>query len=270
MKAIIKVNETNIRFSGAFVSLTDMARATDGDAKRLISRWLRNSNTIDFLGQLEMRVGNKDFKVPEFEAFKKQSGLNSFSLSVDEWRTKTDAILIKSVKGRYGGTYGHRYIAYHFANWISNAFYISFLQEYDQLLEEKYGPKAIDHQVKRRLAAINHHLHTDAIKANLLVRIRKADQKYVYASEVDMLNIAVFGMTAKQYNAMKGEVPGNLRDSATKEQLWTLMNLQVLNAEYMQQGYAPDVRTAMIKEKAEDLMIQAERFGVERLLKKKN
>ena len=195
-KLIVKDTEVNIlKVNGEdYICLTDMMRAKDGDF--FITDWLRNRNTLEFIGIWE-KVYNPNFNYGEFAIIKNQSGLNSFKISVKEFVARTNAISVQAKAGRYGGTYAHKDIAFEFAMWISPEFKVYIVKEFQRLKEEEQ--KLIDWSAKRELSKINYRIHTDAIKHNLiLAEITKAQASIIYANEADVLNVAMFGMTAKQ------------------------------------------------------------------------
>lgn len=212
-----------------YISLTDIARYKDADSTDdLIRNWLRNRNTIEFLGIWE-QLNNAGFKPVEFDGFRKQAGLNSFTLTPKQWIEKTGAIGIISKQGRYGGTFAHKDIAFEFASWVSVEFKLYLIKEFQRLKEVE--AKQLGWDIKRNLAKINYRIHTDAIKTNLIPPELKPWQiNLVYASEADVLNLALFGMTAKEWQTKNPGADGNIRDMATAAQLVCLSNLENLNA----------------------------------------
>jgi hypothetical protein len=209
-----------------FISLTDMLKAKDGDF--FISDWLRNRNTLEYLGIWE-RIHNPDFNYGEFATITQQAGLNSYKISVKEWVAKTQAIGIRAKAGRYGGTYAHQDIAFEFGMWISAEFKIYLVKEFQRLKEAE--SKDLEWNVKRQLTKINYRIHTDAIKENLIPQGLTAQQiSFVYANEADVLNVALFGKTAKQWRDENPDKKGNIRDYANVSQLVCLANLENLNA----------------------------------------
>lgn len=220
-----------------YISLTDIARFRDADATDdLIRNWLRNRNTIEFVGIWE-QLNNPGFKPVEFDGFRKQAGLNSFTLTPKQWIGQTGAIGIVSKPGRYGGTFAHLDIALEFASWISVEFKLYLIKEFQRLKEDER--KTLDWDVRRNLAKINYRIHTDAIKGNLIpATLTKAQASHVYANEADVLNVALFGMTAKQWRDENPGVKGNIRDDANGAQLVCLSNLESLNAQLIKQGMA--------------------------------
>ena len=211
-----------------------MLKAKDGDF--FISDWLRNRNTVEFLGIWES-INNPNFNYGEFAIIKSQVGLNSYKISVKEWVEKTNAIGLKARAGRYGGTHAHKDIAFEFGMWISPEFKIYLLKEFQRLKEEENERLRLGWDVKRTLARINYRVHTDAIKANLIPSyISKSAADVVYANEADVLNMALFGKTAKDWRDRNPKTEGNIRDYSTVEQLVVLANLESLNAEFIRQG----------------------------------
>ncbi|NBP05162.1 MAG: KilA-N domain-containing protein [Bacteroidetes bacterium] len=217
-----------------FISLTDMVKAKDGDF--FISDWLRNRNTVEFLGIWET-VYNPNFNYGEFAIIKSQAGLNNYKISVKEWVEKTNAIGLKASAGRYGGTFAHSDIAFEFGMWISAEFKIYLIKEFQRLKADENNRLKLEWNLQRTLAKVNYHIHTDAIKERLLpVTLTKAQINYVYANEADMLNVALFGMTSREWRERNDDKAGNLRDWATVEQLVVLSNLESINAVLIQQG----------------------------------
>ena len=211
-----------------FISLTDMLKAKDGDF--FISDWLRNRNTVEYLGIWES-INNPSFNYGEFAIIKSQVGLNSYKISVKDWVEKTDAVGIKATTGRYGGTYAHPDIAFEFGMWISPEFKIYLIKEFQRLKEDESNRLNLEWNFQRTLAKVNYHIHTDAIKQNIIPQlIDKSKSNFVYASEADLLNVALFGITAKQWREQNPNFEGNIRDEATIEQLVVLSNLESLNS----------------------------------------
>ena len=212
-----------------YLCLTDMLKAKDGDF--FITDWLRNRNTLEYIGIWE-KVYNPSFNYGEFAIIKSQAGLNSFKISVKEFVEKTNATSIQAKAGRYGGTYAHKDIAFEFAMWISPEFKIYIVKEFQRLKAEEQ--KLLGWSAKRELAKINYRIHTDAIKQNLIPpELSPAQKSFVYADEADMLNVAMFGMTAKQWREANQDLKGNIRDYATINQLICLSNMENLNAVFI-------------------------------------
>lgn len=237
-KIIVKETEISIITieNEDYISITDMLKAKDGDF--FISDWLRNRNTVEFLGIWE-HLNNPNFNYGEYALIKSKAGLHNYKISVKEWVEKTNAIGLKATAGRYGGTYAHKDIAFEFGMWISAEFKIYLIKEFQRLKEQE--KKQLGWDIKRNLAKINYIIHTDAIKENLIPKeITKAEQ--IYASEADVLNIALFGMTAKEWQENNKDKKGNIRDYANVSQLVCLSNLENLNALFINDGLAQDKR----------------------------
>ena len=216
-----------------YISLTDMVRNVENGVA-LIEKWLRNKNTIEFLGIWE-EMYNADFNSTEFEGIKNEAGFNRFILSVKQWVNKTNSIGIVAKAGRYGGTYAHKDIAFEFASWVSPYFKLYLIKEFERLKEEEQ--KQLGWDIKRNLAKINYKIHTDAIKNKLVPeKLSKERINYIYASEADILNVALFGMTAKEWRESNSELKGNMRDYADISQLVCLSNLENLNAVFINEG----------------------------------
>jgi len=216
-----------------YISLTDMVRNIE-NGLALIEKWLRNKNTIEFLGIWE-EMYNPDFNSLEFEGIKNEAGLNRFVLSVKQWVEKTNSIGIVAKAGRYGGTYAHKDIAFEFASWVSPYFKLYLIKEFERLKEEEQ--KKLGWDIKRNLAKINYRIHTDAIKNNLIPeKLPKEKINFIYANEADILNMALFGMTAKEWRDENPNLKGNIRDYADISQLVCLSNLENLNAVFINEG----------------------------------
>jgi hypothetical protein len=229
-----------------FISLTDMLQAKDGDY--LITDWLRNRNTVEFLGIWE-QVHNPKFNYGEFAIIRSKAGLNTFRPSVKEWVHQTNAIGLVARPGRYGGTYAHKDIAFEFGMWISPEFKIYLIKEFQRLKEAE--AKEIGWDIRRNLAKINYRIHTDAIKQNLVPQQLTGSQvNAVYASEADVLNMALFGKTAKQWRQEHPNNKGNIRDDANAAQLVCLANLETLNAHFIQQGLGQAERLQLLNQTA--------------------
>ena len=231
-----------------FISLTDMLKAKDGDF--FISDWLRNRNTVEYLGIWES-IYNPLFNYGEFAIIKSQAGLNSYKISVKDWVEKTNAIGLKATAGRYGGTYAHPDIAFEFGMWISPHFKIYLIKEFQRLKDEENDRLKLNWDLQRTLAKVNYHIHTDAIKENLIpAEITKQQANFVYASEADILNVALFGMTAKQWRDTNPDKKGNIRDYAIIEQLVVLSNMESINALLIQQGLPQNERLIQLNKVA--------------------
>ena len=236
--AKITVQNTNITIINVdgddYVSLTDLARHKSDEPNAVIGNWMRNRNTIEFLGIWES-LYNPDFKPTEFEGFKKEAGLNAFTLSPKKWIETTNAIGLISKSGRYGGTYAHKDIAFKFASWISVEFELYIVKEFQRLKAEEQ--RLIGWSAKRELSKINYRIHTDAIKQNLIpAEVTKAQASIIYANEADVLNVAMFGQTAKQWREANPNLKGNIRDYASVNELICLSNMESLNAVFIEQG----------------------------------
>jgi len=218
-----------------YISLTDIARHKNQDrSDDLVRNWLRNRNTVEFLGIWES-LNNPDFNSVEFDGFRIQAGLNSFTLTPKQWIQKTCAIGIVSKAGRYGGTYAHKDIAFEFASWISVKFKLYLIKEFQRLKNEEL--KQLGWDIRRNLTKINYRIHTDAIKEHLIPQeLSRKQINLVYASEADLLNMALFGVTAKQWRDENPKEKGNIRDFANVSQLVCLANLENLNAHFIQEG----------------------------------
>ncbi len=227
-----------------YISLTDMLKAKDGDF--FISDWLRNRNTVEYLGIWES-VYNPDFNYGEFATIKSQAGLNSYKISVKEWVAKTNAIGLKAKAGRYGGTYAHPDIAFEFGMWISPQFKIYLIKEFQRLKSEENNKLKLEWDLQRTLAKVNYKIQTDAIKENLIPQKISSKQKsFVYADEADLLNVALFGITAKTWREKNPEQKGNIRDYATLEQLVVLSNMESINALLIRQGLPQSERLSQL------------------------
>ena len=224
--SVVKYNEED------YISLTDMARSQLQE--HIIFRWLSLKSTIEYLGEWEM-LYNPDFNCTEFGTIKNAAGSNNFVLSVKTWIERTGAIGIRSKAGRYGGTYAHRDIAYHFGMWISPKFQLLLVKEYQRLKTEEQ--RLLGWSAKRELSKINYRIHTDAIKQNLIpMEVTPMQASIIYANEADVLNVAMFGMTAKQWREANPELKGNIRDYATINELICLSNMENLNAVFIEQN----------------------------------
>jgi hypothetical protein len=231
-----------------FISLTDMLQAKDGDF--FISDWLRNRNTVEFLGIWEA-VHNPNFNYGEFAIIKTRAGLNNYKLSVKEWIESTQAIGLKATAGRYGGTYAHKDIAFEFGMWISAEFKVYLIKEFQRLKDEENNSTQAEWNLQRMLSKINYRIHTDAIKEKLIPPvITKTQSMMVYATEADLLNMALFGQTAATWRLYNVQKKGNIRDEATLEQLVVLTNLESINALLIRQGLSQGERLQKLNEVA--------------------
>ena len=226
---------TVLRFKESdFISLTDIAKRKSDEPSAVIGNWIRNRNTIEYLGIWET-LYNPDFKLLEFEGFRKEAGLNAFTLSPQKWVITTNAAGICVKSGRYGGTYAHKDIAFKFASWISVEFELYLYKEFQRLKEEEQ--KQLGWSAKRELAKLNYRIHTDAIKQNLIPpELDRRKTSIVYANEADVLNVAMFGMTAQEWREANPDKKGNIRDYANINELICLSNLESLNAVFINDG----------------------------------
>lgn len=226
-----------------FISLTDMARYRDAERTNyIIQNWMRTRNAIEFCGLWE-QMNNPLFKSIEFDAFKNEAGLNSFTLTPQKWIEATNAIGIISKSGRYGGTFAHKDIAFEFATWLSTPFKFFLIKEFQRLKEEESDRLKLGWNLQRTLAKVNYHIHTDAIKENLIpAELTTKQASFVYASEADLLNVALFGITAAEWRTQNPDAEGNIHDQASLEQLVVLSNLESINAVLIHQGIQPTER----------------------------
>ncbi|MBR3426009.1 MAG: KilA-N domain-containing protein [Neisseriaceae bacterium] len=254
---LVRINDED------YLCLTDMLKAKDGDF--FITDWLRNRNTLEYIGIWE-KVYNPNFNYGEFAIIKSQSGLNSFKISVKEFVAKTNAISLQAKAGRYGGTYAHKDIAFEFAMWISPEFKIYIVKEFQRLKEIEQAK--IGWSAKRELAKINYRIHTDAIAQNLIPpEISDKQKSFIYADEADILNVAMFGLTAKEWRDANPNLKGNIRDYATINQLICLSNLENLNAVFINDGLPQSQRLEKLNKIAIEQMKILENIENRKLLK---
>ncbi|MFQ7265794.1 MAG: KilA-N domain-containing protein [Paraprevotella clara] len=268
----IKVNGTEISVlfqanENDYICLTDMARYKD--LKRtdyIIQNWMRSRSTIEYIGVWE-QINNPDFNSIEFDGFRKESGLNNFTLTPKQWIEKTNAIGIVSKAGRYGGTYAHKDIAFNFGMWLSPTFQLYIVREYQRLKEAENNPLIQQWDVKRILSKTNYQLHTDAIKENIIPKltISKTKERIIYANEADMLNLALFGYTAKDWEEANPELAKklNMRDTASINQLVVLSNMESYNSEMIKNGIARDVRFSALHRMAKEQLQSLDRHNAE-------
>ncbi len=249
-----KANKTTIEVKGSsitvlsrkdedYISLTDIAKHKEPNRPdHVIQNWMRNRNTIEFLGVWE-RLNNADFNPLEFEGIRNKAGLNSFVLTPKQWIERTGAVGIISKAGRYGGTYAHKDIAFEFASWISVEFKLYLIKEFQRLKADENRRLSLAWNLNRTLTKLNYRIHTDAIKAHLIpAAITPAQATITYATEADVLNVALFGRTAKQWRDANPKLVGNMREYATVEQLLVLANIEGMNAEFIHMGLAQGER----------------------------
>lgn len=234
-----------------YISLTDIARHKDADnADDIIKNWMRNRNTIELLGLWEM-IYNPDFKPVEFDGFRKQAGLNSFVMTPKKWIETTHAIGIVSKAGRYGGTFAHKDIALEFTSWVSIEFKLYVIKEFQRLKEDESNRFALKWNLQRTISKINYRVHTDAIKENLIPgEITRQQASCIYADEADLLNMALFGLTATDWREANPAMKGNLRDYASLEQLVVLSNMESVNALLVRQGLSQSERLVLLNKTA--------------------
>lgn len=250
ISVVLQANEND------YICLTDMARYKDSERTNyIIQNWMRLRSTIEYLGVWE-QLNNPDFKSIEFDAFRNEAGLNSFTLTPKQWIEKTNAIGILSKAGRYGGTYAHKDIAFNFGMWLSPTFQLYIVKEYQRLKEAEADPLSKQWDVKRILSKTNYQLHTDAIKENIIPRlsISKAKEYIIYANEADMLNLALFGYTAKDWEEANPSLAKklNMRDTASINQLVVLSNMESYNSEIIKDGIPRDVRFNVLHRMAKE------------------
>ena len=256
--ATLKIREED------YICITDIAKYKDDAlANDIIKNWLRNRNTIEFLGVWE-QLNNPDFKPVEFDGFRKEAGLNSFTMSPTKWINGTNAIGLIVKSGRYGGTYAHKDIAFEFASWVSVEFKLYLIKEFQRLKEAEL--KQLGWDIRRNLTKLNYKIHTDAIKENLIPKeLNPAQINFVYASEADILNVALFGMTAKEWRDQNRDKKGNIRDEADVNQLVCLANMESLNAHFIHEGLSQKERVQKLNKIAIEQMRILSRKEVEKI-----
>ena len=239
-REIIKINSVEVSYQqygeGDYISLTDIARYKDNErSDYIIQNWLRNRNTLEFLGIWE-RINNPNFKSIEFDGLRQKAGLNSFSLTPQRWVSTVQAIGIVSKKGRGGGIYAHKDIAFEFASWVSAEFKLYLIKEFERLKSAEYVAEKLEWNARRLITKANYRIHTDAIKDNLPKGLSDKQVSITYANEGDVLNVALFGMTASEWRSRNKGKKGNIRDEATIQELVVLANIESYNAEMIRDG----------------------------------
>ncbi|RNC29225.1 MAG: hypothetical protein AWM53_00874 [Candidatus Dichloromethanomonas elyunquensis] len=237
-----------------YISLTDIARYKSDDPTATIQNWLRNKDTIEFLGLWE-QLNNPNFKHLEFEVFRNAAGANAFTLAAKKWIESTNAVGIVSKSGRYGGTFAHKDIAFEFASWISAEFKLYIIKDYQRLKADENSRLSLGWNLNRTLAKINYRIHTDAIKDVLIPPdVTPQKQNITYANEADILNVALFGMTAKEWRQANPDAKGNIRDEASLQQLIVLSNMESLNAAFIRQELSQKERLLRLNANAKQMM----------------
>ena len=270
VKEVIHANGIDIGiytedFQNEYISITDIARYKSDEPKDVIKNWMRGKDTLEFLGLWE-QLHNPYFKGVEFDSFRTQAGANAFTMSPKKWIGATNAMGIVSKAGRYGGTYAHSDIAFEFASWISPEFKLYIIKDYKRLKAEENSRLSLNWNLNRELSKLNYRIHTDAIKANLIPKeLTPAQISYTYASEADMLNVVLFGKTAKQWRDENQNETGNIRDQATIYQLLVLSNMESYNAILIQQGKSQAERMKLLHELAVQQMTTMSMLDLKKL-----
>lgn len=271
IKSVIHAKDTDIAVISTvgkedYISLTDIARYRSDEPNDVVKNWLRSKSTIEFLGLWE-QMNNPNFKPVEFDGFRNEAGANAFTMSPQKWINATNAIGIISKSGRYGGTFAHKDIAFEFASWISPEFKLYIIKDYQRLKEDEAYRLSLDWNVKRLISKANYRIHTEAVKDNLIPPdISKRQQGIIYASEADVLNVALFGQTAAEWRKANPEVKGNMRDYATIEQLLVLANLESANAMFIENGVEQSERVILLNQLAiKQMKTLSEAASVKRL-----
>lgn len=271
IKSVIHAKDTDIAVISAvgkedYISLTDIARYRSDEPKDVVKNWLRSKSTIEFLGLWE-QMNNPNFKGVEFDSFRNEAGSNAFTMSPQKWIKSTNAVGIISKSGNNGGTFAHKDIAFEFASWISPEFKLYIIKDYQRLKEDEAYRLSLDWNVKRLISKANYKIHTEAIKENLIPPdISKARQGFIYASEADVLNVALFGQTAAEWRKANPEAKGNMRDYATIEQLLVLANLESANAMFIENGMEQSERVILLNQLAiKQMKTLSEAASVKRL-----
>ena len=242
----IDISIYTLDFENEFLSLTDIAKYKSDDANATICNWMRNRETIEFLGIWES-LHNPDFKPLEFEGFRHQAGLNAFTMSPTKWINGVQAIGIVTKAGRYGGTYAHSDIALEFASWISAEFKLYIMKDYQRIKRDENSRLSLSWNLNREITKLNYRIHTDAVKAHLIPPDLTPEQiSYTYASEADLINVALLGRTAKQWRDANPNEKGNIRDQASLNQLLVLANMESYNAVLIEQGKPQPERLVLL------------------------
>jgi hypothetical protein len=237
-------------FVNDFISLTDIAKYKSDEPNDVIKNWMRSKDTIEFLGLWEL-LNNPNFKPVEFDGFKKEAGYNAFTMSPKKWIENTNAIGLISRAGRNGGTFAHKDIAFEFASWISAEFKLYIIKDYERLKQDETNRLSLAWNVKREISKLNYKIHTEAVKTYLITKeLSKYHQSITYASEADVLNVALFGMTAKEWREQNPDLKGNLRDYASIPQLLVLANMESYNAILIKQGIPQRERLLLLNKMA--------------------
>ncbi|MDD7510891.1 MAG: KilA-N domain-containing protein [Peptostreptococcaceae bacterium] len=259
-------------FKNDYISLTDIARYKNEDDPRfVIQNWMRNRNTLEFIGLWEI-LNNKDFNRVQFDTFKMEAGLNRFTMTPGKWIENTNAKGIVSKSGRYGGTYAHSDIALEFASWLSPEFKLYIIQDYKRLKSDETSKLSLTWNLHREISKINYKIHTDAIQIYLLNDLTDSQLGFQYASEADMLNVALFNKTAKQWRDENKDLKGNMRDYASLNELLVLSNMESYNAILIEKGLAQKERMIELRKLARTQLISLEKIGdssIKKLGKKK-
>lgn len=270
VKDLIHANGTDIRiyttdFENEFISLTDIAKYKSDDPYAVIQNWMRGKDVIEFLGLWE-KLHNPDFNPLEFDGFRSQAGSNSFTMSPQKWIKSTNAIGIVSKAGRFGGTYAHSDIAFEFASWISPEFKLYIIQDYKRLKTEESSRLSLNWNLNRELSKLNYRVHTDAIKHNLIPPdLTPIQISYTYANEADLLNVVLFGKTARQWRTENPTQKGNIRDTATIYQLLVLSNMESYNAILIKQGKSQAERILLLHDLAVQQMTSLSTINLKNL-----
>ena len=247
-------------FKNDYISLTDIAKYKSDEPNDVIRNWLRSKDTIEFLGLWEI-IHNSNFKPVEFDGFKKEAGSNAFTLSPQRWIKKTNAIGIISKSGRYGGTFAHSDIAMEFASWISAEFKLYIIQDYKRLKSDENSKLSLSWNLNREISKINYKIHTDAIKTYLLGDLTKEQLSYKYASEADMLNVALFNKRSKEWREENPKLKGNIRDYASLNELLVLANMESYNAILIEKGIEQKERMIELRNLARTQLLSLENIG---------